>query len=407
MLNYIKATISKLITIIYGLLLLKILSISLNKNEFTDYFIYYNLILYLSTLMFGMQGAIILRYYHNLGKAKTYLMYDSLNKIIISIIFLCCLIVNFFVDSHNILLVFFLTLFYGLFLNKINFLRIKHDFSKVVLIIFYQAFISLILLYIFNEELTYQKSLIFLMISFIVSVIITQEEYSPKLIFRNINIKFLIDNKLSLKYAFPIVLIGMFNFMLSSMDQFFLLNYGYKDELASYIANYNIAEKSVVVLLSIITLVFIPTIFKKYKTLEKNTFIDVFKVSFYYLFISTVIVVVLYFISSDLTTILTSSKFVEQSWIIPYIAFGSIFLGLNSIISEILTIQYKTIILLYCYLFGFMINFIFNFLVIEKYGIEGAIFTTIISYVLMNIFTLIFVYREYQLMNIRNKNVLY
>ncbi|NQY54833.1 MAG: polysaccharide biosynthesis C-terminal domain-containing protein [Campylobacteraceae bacterium] len=193
--------------------------------------------------------------------------------------------------------------------------------------------------------------------------------------------------------------------MLASMDQYFLLNYGYKNELASYIANYNIAEKSVVVILSIISLVFIPTIFKKYKKLEINAFRDIFKVSFYYLLISSTIVGILYFISDDLTILLTNSEFTDKSWIIPYIAFGGIFLGLNSIVSEILTIQYKTVLLLYCYLFGFLINFTLNLLIIKDYGVEGAVITTIISYILMYTLTLCLVYREYRFMKEREKNV--
>lgn len=403
--NYIKAGFSKIIVILYGLLLLKILSISLNSNDFADYFIYYNLVLYLSTIMFGTQSAVLLRFYYIMGNRKSFILFNNLNNFIVLLLFIILTFLNIFIDSYNFLMIFLTGLFYGLYLNQINISRIRSNFNEILLYVLYQSIIHIGFLYIFRANLTFINSLIFLVLSFIFSILLVQKEFNWKLFYLKINFKIILRYKNNIKYAIPIVLIGLFNFMLSSMDQYFLMFYGYKNDLPGYIANYNIAEKSVTAVISIISLVFVPTIFKKYKKLEIDTFKDVAKVSGYFLIISILIVCLLYVKSMDLSALLTSEKFIHQSWIIPYIAFGAIFLGLNSIASEILTVQYKTLTLLYCYFFGFFINFIINLFFVKNYGIYGAVMGTIISYVVMYITTLLYVYREYRLIKLRIENV--
>tara|TARA_B100000945_G_C20254814_1_gene536277 strand:+ start:162 stop:734 length:573 start_codon:yes stop_codon:yes gene_type:complete len=187
--------------------------------------------------------------------------------------------------------------------------------------------------------------------------------------------------------------------MISSFDQYLLKYFGYNDDLAAYIANYNIAEKSIVTLLSIITLVFVPKVFRKYKNLEKETFKDVFNIVFVFIFLSTIILFLLYFYHEIFTIILTNKIYVYLSWIIPYIGFAGIFLGINSLFSEILTVSKKTYKILISYTIGVFINIVLNIIFIDKYGIISALFSSIISYIAMTIVTLYFVYKEYKLLN--------
>jgi O-antigen/teichoic acid export membrane protein len=355
--------------------------------------------------MFGTQSAVLLRFYYIMGNRKSFILFNNLNNFIVLLLFIILTFLNIFIDSYNFLMIFLTGLFYGLYLNQINISRIRSNFNEILLYVLYQSIIHIGFLYIFRANLTFINSLIFLVLSFIFSILLVQKEFNWKLFYLKINFKIILRYKNNIKYAIPIVLIGLFNFMLSSMDQYFLMFYGYKNDLPGYIANYNIAEKSVTAVISIISLVFVPTIFKKYKKLEIDTFKDVAKVSGYFLIISILIVCLLYVKSMDLSALLTSEKFIHQSWIIPYIAFGAIFLGLNSIASEILTVQYKTLTLLYCYFFGFFINFIINLFFVKNYGIYGAVMGTIISYVVMYITTLLYVYREYRLIKLRIENV--
>lgn len=398
--NYFISTVSKLISIFYGLSLLKILSSFMNEFDFSNYFISYNFVLYFSTLFFTLQGSAVLRFYHILGENNINKFYGILNTI--SVISLAFLFINSIIFTtlkiDFLIIIFFLIIFYSLFMNEINFLRIKHLFDKVLQLIFIQSFSSITLLLIFRNDLNLKVSLLIISFSFFISFIFIRYNTISS-IFNKVSFNYLSKHFQIFKYSFPILLIALFNFMISSFDQYLLKYFGYNDDLAAYIANYNIAEKSIVTLLSIISLVFVPKVFRKYKNLEKETFKDVFNIVFVFIFLSTIILFLLFFYHEIFTIILTNKIYVYLSWIIPYIGFAGIFLGINSLFSEILTVSKKTYKILISYTIGVFINIVLNIIFIDKYGIISALFSSIISYIAMTIVTLYFVYKEYKLLN--------
>ena len=398
--NYFISTVSKLISIFYGLSLLKILSSFMNEFDFSNYFISYNFVLYFSTLFFTLQGSAVLRFYHILGENNINKFYGILNTI--SVISLAFLFINSIIFTtlkiDFLIIFFFLIIFYSLFMNEINFLRIKHLFDKVLQLIFIQSFSSITLLLIFRNDLNLKVSLLIISFSFFISFIFIRYNTISS-IFNKVSFNYLSKHFQIFKYSFPILLIALFNFMISSFDQYLLKYFGYNDDLAAYIANYNIAEKSIVTLLSIISLVFVPKVFRKYKNLEKETFKDVFNIVFVFIFLSTIILFLLFFYHEIFTIILTNKIYVYLSWIIPYIGFAGIFLGINSLFSEILTVSKKTYKILISYTIGVFINIVLNIIFIDKYGIISALFSSIISYIAMTIVTLYFVYKEYKLLN--------
>lgn len=395
MIKYLHAVISKFTGVVYGLLLLKLLSLYLTEADFSSFFIHYNLVIYFAAAAFGLQNQIILRFFHIVGEKRIFYLTNSLSTYAIGTLLILIIILNYFLDSYSMFLVFMATVSFGIFGTLTSLFRIKHTFKNITYQLVMQSVFAILFIYIFRESLDYKITLMIIAASYLFTSAIILRGVRVSKIKRFFSLKILKSNKKLLNYAWPLVLIGLFNATLSSMDQYFLLYYDYTDELPAYIANYNIAEKSIILVLSIITLVFIPTIFRRYKSLEVKAFQDIFKVAFIYILISIPIVIMLYFFADKFTLILADEKYVNMSWIIPYIAIGGMFLGFNSIISDIFTIQYKTKTLMACYLSGFLTNFILNILFIGEYGIKGAIFTTISSYIVMLMITLSLIYREY------------
>lgn len=398
--SYFESLISRGITVIYGLLLLKIFSIYLSQSNFSQYFLTYNLCLYVSTVLFTIQGSIILRFYHLIDNKDLENLIGILNTLAIILMLVFVLIIAIFsffnlVNLFDTLLILILTITFGFYNNEISYFRIKHQFIKVVYFTLMQSLITLIALFFLRNILNYVYSVIIVSCSYAITFLLFRVK-DFKNLFCKVRINEIKKYIYTLNYAIPITLIGLFNFLLSSMTQFFLLKSGHESVLSSFIANYNIAEKSIVVLISVISLVFVPTIFKKYKSLTLETFKDVKKVVTYFTIISIFIVLLLLFISKFLTIILTNPKYTDTSWIIPIVSFGGIFLGINSIISEVLTVQMKTKLVMLCYFVGIFISIILNTLLTPKYGIYGSIFSTIISYLGMMLATLYFVTKEYK-----------
>lgn len=403
-LNYIKSVFSKGVGVIYGLVLLKLLAIFLPNKDFSNYYIFYNVALYSYAILFTIQGNAILRYYYIKGEENIIDFVNTLNTFSVLFNFLIFLILFLFrfIDGYTLSAVFILIQSFGLFNNEINYLRIKHSFDRVLYLLLIQAFLAIVGVLLFREILEFRIVLMIVGVSFLIPIFLFKTKKRQSL-FRKINLSTIKINIDIIKYAAPIVFIALATSTMSSMDQIILRYYNYTEGLSAYIANYTIAEKSVVFLLSVITLVFVPSVFKKYNELSLNVFKDIYRVVLIFIAISIMVVVTLFFFADWITVFLTNKEFLEYSWVVPYIAFGGIFLGINSIVSEVFTVAKKTIILMYCYILGMSANLILNIIIIPVYGINGAVFTTISSYIIMLMITVSLAYREYR--KIKNNGI--
>lgn len=403
-LNYIKSVFSKGVGVIYGLVLLKLLAIFLPNKDFSNYYIFYNVALYSYAILFTIQGNAILRYYYIKGEENIIDFVNTLNTFSVLFNFLIFLILFLFrfIDGYTLSAVFILIQSFGLFNNEINYLRIKHSFDRVLYLLLIQAFLAIVGVLLFREILEFRIVLMIVGVSFLIPIFLFKTKKRQSL-FRKINLSTIKINIDIIKYAAPIVFIALGTSTMSSMDQIILRYYNYTEGLPAYIANYTIAEKSVVFLLSVITLVFVPSVFKKHNDLSLNVFKDIYRVVLIFIAISIMVVVTLFFFADWITVFLTNKEFLEYSWVVPYIAFGGIFLGINSIVSEVFTVAKKTIILMYCYILGMSANLVLNIIIIPVYGINGAVFTTISSYIIMLMITVSLAYREYR--KIKNNGI--
>jgi O-antigen/teichoic acid export membrane protein len=382
---------------LYGISILKILSVYLLPLQFSKYYLGYNLSLYLYTFIFSLQASVLLRYYHRKSKFILAIFLYKVNTLIFifTLIFYFILVYYeklIFIDSIFILL-FCIT--FGFYNIKITFFRIKGDFESIVIVQIIQIILSISLLFFSRNRLN--PSLVFFIISVtnILPFIFIKNSFKFKIF--KLKKYILNQNELEfIKYGVPIILIAFITFALSSSDQFFLKHYNYTNQLSSYIANYNIAEKGVLIILSVISFVFQPFFFKKHENLTKIAIIDVVKASTYFLAFAVVIFILLKNFSIELTMLLSSEEYIALSWIMPIVFIGGVFIGLNSIFAELLTLSYKTNLLLISYLVGFSMSLILNFLFIPKYGFTAAVWNSVISYFTMFVTTIIFIIYQWR-----------
>jgi len=395
-LDYFKAFLSKGVGVIYGLILLKLLAIYLSDEDFSNYFIFYNISFYCYTVFFTIQSSAILRYFHIKGENGIVHFVNIINTVSILINLLFFGIIFFYnvIDTFSLFALFVLIQSLGFFNNEINYLRIKHSFDRVLYLLIIQALLAITGILLFKEILDFRRVLMIIAISFLIPVFLFKSKKNL-LLFKKIKFNIIKDNLDVVKYSLPIVFIALANSTMSSIDQIILKYYNFHEGLSAYIANYTVAEKSVVFLLSIITLVFVPTVFKKYNKLTINVFKDIYNVVIVFVLISLFLLLILFNFSDLLTVTLTNKDFLNYSWAIPYIAFGGIFLGINSIVSEVFTVAKKSIILMYSYVLGMIANLILNITFIPIYGITGAVFTTIGTYIIMLMITLSLAYKLY------------
>jgi O-antigen/teichoic acid export membrane protein len=297
-----------------------------------------------------------------------------------------------FLDSL-FLLVFCTT--FGFYNIKITLFRIKGLFKNIFIVQIAQIFLCICLL-LLNRN-TLNPNLIFCITSAtnILPFFIFKKSFKFK-IFKLKKYSFNENEIKFFKYGLPIVLISFITFALSSSDQFFLKYFHYDKELSGYIANYGIAEKGVLIILSVMSFVFQPFFFKKHDNLTTSALKDVIKVASLFLISSFFIFIIVYNFSSELTVLLSSKNYVEYSWLIPIVVVGGVFIGLNSLFAELLTLTFKTSLLMLSYLVGFITNVILNYLFIPEYGITAAVWSSVFAYLIMFITTIIFVIYQFK-----------
>ena len=204
-------------------------------------------------------------------------------------------------------------------------------------------------------------------------------------------------------YGLPIVMIGVFSQLLSSMDQILLKYFGYDYEVGIYAANYNLSEKSIFAFLAIYASAFTPILYKSINKENFNLLKQIKKGLFQFLRIAIPIVAFLSFFSKKISYLLLDEKYVEGHWIIPVIAVAGVFVGIASFYSEVLTVSKKTKTLAMLYGFAAIVNFIVNLIFIPNHGLKAAVIATFISYVVLALIIYIASSKQLKINYIENK----
>lgn len=383
--NYIWSIASKALVIIFSLLVLKVTSTYLSEEEFSSFYLLMNAAIYLTPVFFGIQSAVILRFYHH-SKNRLLSTISTFNWLAFISIVLLTIVTSIYYSNAYIVSIFVIGLgFYQYLISK---LRAQHSFKKIAI---YAFFHLLIVSLIFLKFIETNNSAIFLlliisagyMVISLKGVLIDSKEFNIK----NIDLSML-------RYAGPIVFIAIFNSGISSMDQYFLYYFDYEEELPGYIANYQIGEKIIFSVLSIISMVFVPVLFRKYQSLTLSAISEIYKIAIKFIAFSSLLLLLMYFMSDNLILFFSDERYMHTSWIIPIVGFGAMMLGVVSIGSEVFTIKKQTSILMALYFIGFLINFTLNVIYIPDYGVIAAIITTLGSYAVMLLVLLFLIKRE-------------
>lgn len=386
----------KAFSVLFWIIILKLNAVYLKPIDFANFTISLNIGIFIAILITGWQSASFLRYYYE-EEDKVFLyavVIKETFKIVVfsTVLFLFIIWISFFYyyDYFFILLnSFVMSLAYTSFLLITNILRIKRQLRRYLFLTIIFTLISLILYLILIDKYGWCAGLISICISYILisTYVCWKKRNNIKLIF-NILVPKKYKTKL-MKYGLPIILIGLSSQVMSTVDVLLLKLYGFEYEAGIYSANYSIAEKSIFALLSIMATAFTPIIFKKSREKGFNIFLEVQNVTKLFLYIAIPIVLLISYFAKDICVLLLDVKYVDGFYIIPYIAFSGIFVGIANFYSEILTVEKKTILLAKIYLYATLFNIVVNIAFIPSYGINAAIISTCLTYIILMVIIII------------------
>lgn len=276
----------------------------------------------------------------------------------------------------------------ALFAYLIGYLRSKGEIKELSLVnIFCYAFkfIFLVILALLGFSLWF-----IITVQIIVEIIFIISLFSS--ITKKIGFKW--PNKANLKkylgFSVPQIPSGALLWIINSSDRYFITGYLGLSQTGIYSASYSIG--------SIISIFYIPTSFVIFPVIsrfwEKDEILSVKRYLEYstklFLFFGIPSSVGLYILSKPLLQIFTTSEFLSGGGILTFlIALSTIFLGIYQINLYVICLIEKTKFMPFIIGLSAFINVVINIILIPKIGIMGAAISTVLSYVILALITII------------------
>ncbi|GAG20573.1 unnamed protein product, partial [marine sediment metagenome] len=197
------------------------------------------------------------------------------------------------------------------------------------------------------------------------------------------------------RYGFPLVIGNLAAWILSLSDRYVLEFFRGSQEVGIYSASYSISEPSIMLLATLFALTSGSIVYNIWeKEGEKKSQEFVSKLTKYYLLVCIPAVVGLSALAKPLINTLTGQEYHGGYKIIPLVALGAFFLGLQQRFYAGVNFYKKTHFIMFSIVASGFLNLGLNFLLIPKYGYIAAAFTTLISYAFL-LFLVIIVSRRF------------
>ncbi len=183
------------------------------------------------------------------------------------------------------------------------------------------------------------------------------------------------------KYGLPLVAGNLAAWILSLSDRYVLKYFLGSAEVGLYSASYGIAARSITLINTLFMLAAGPIIMNIWERDGVKASQDfVAKQARYYLLACVPAVVGLSVLAKPIISLLTPTVYHEGYVIIPFVALGAFFLGLQQCFQAGLLFYKKTRFIMIFTITSGILNLLLNFIFIPKYGYMVAAFSTLLSY---------------------------
>lgn len=192
----------------------------------------------------------------------------------------------------------------------------------------------------------------------------------------------------AIKFGVPLVIADLMVSLVASSDRFVIKYFLDADAVAIYSVAYDVSDYVAALLAKPLQLAILPIVYKLWST--KGT--DATK-AFLDKAISLSMIVVIPMIAGfslvgpDLVVTLASEKYAESGNLVPVIAFGVMIGSINFLLFTGLLLHEKTTVITILNGSAAAMNLALNLLLIPRFGIIGAAYATIATYVLLNMVT--------------------
>ena len=305
----------------------------------------------------------------------------------------------------------FFILIYFLFQNTVNLLFISIEFYPYYIITIGYTFLNLfavIPLIYFQVKHKSKSYLFFSLLSIIVNacfilyfLVFKQQgaigylkgEFISKLIllpifiyltFKIINFNFYYKKLINvLKFSLPMIPGLLSTFILNLSDRIFIERYFSLEDVAIYTLSYKLAS-IILLVCGAFSMAYNPFFYEKASSSDQVTAKkELSFINNIYAIISLYLSVGLILFANNILDIFFDERYWSGNQIIPFIVVGSYFSLITGLLNLMYNQQKKSLELMYIIIIGAILNIVLNIVFIPIYGITGAAFSTLASFIII------------------------
>jgi O-antigen/teichoic acid export membrane protein len=198
-----------------------------------------------------------------------------------------------------------------------------------------------------------------------------------------------------MSFGIPLLFSELAYMLLTYADRYMILLVHGEQELGIYSVGYNLAMYVANIVVFSISFAIVPLYVKMYNDQGREETEKFLSECLYYLMILVIPVCLGYAaVSKELFWVLASEKYVTAASFSPVIVLATVILGMNSVLNAGLYLHKKSLIILLIIAFGVILNVICNYILLPKFHVMGAAYSTLIACVATSILTIIFSFRS-------------
>jgi O-antigen/teichoic acid export membrane protein len=187
--------------------------------------------------------------------------------------------------------------------------------------------------------------------------------------------------KSMLKDSYPLILAGVINSIYMKIDQVMIKEILNITEVGYYSSAVKLSEVWFAIGVIICNSIF-PAIVNAKKISEELYYQRIRNLFLFLISMAYILSIAVYFLSDQIILTLYGEKFINASSVLSIHIFSAIFVYLGVSSGRWLINENKTMLNLYRNILGMVANILLNILLIQKYGIIGAAYASLISYIL-------------------------
>nr|WP_255036729.1 oligosaccharide flippase family protein [Lacihabitans soyangensis] len=183
-----------------------------------------------------------------------------------------------------------------------------------------------------------------------------------------------------INYSLPFALFGIIIWLQNSSEKWFLDLFVGTKEVGIYSILNQVGFQTFVLLSGVITSMSTPIIFEKSSSISKKTAIRLNTlVTFFFIVIGIITIILSCYFGDDLIIIFSSSEFISKPYLLPIITISGVLFAIAQNISINYMILLKSKLLQYPKIISGIVGVFINYILTKSYGLDGLTFSILIT----------------------------